>query len=141
MVTHSLVSRSRSRLFVPPVPGSKSVPVTPALSHRRRRLLRRSETVEDYKLKTKTKRKLSLPQKVSRSKLYTSVSTIDRGELAESVKESSDQISDIQSVSTRLKKVTAKRKRRRRSAAESSESDLARTGSETTLRPGTAASR
>ena len=141
MVTHSLVSRSRSRLFVPPVPGSKSVPVTPAPSHRRRRLLRRSETVEDYKLKTKTKRKLSLPQKVSRSKLYTSVSTIDRGELAESVKESSDQISDIQSVSTRLKKVTAKRKRRRRSAAESSESDLARTGSETTLRPGTAASR
>ena len=97
--------------------------------------------MEDYKLKTKTKRKLSLPQKVSRSKLYTSVSTIDRGELAESVKESSDQISDIQSVSTRLKKVTAKRKRRRRSAAESSESDLARTGSETTLRPGTAASR
>ena len=140
-MTHSLVSRSRSRLFVPPVPGSKSVPVTPAPSHRRRRLLRRSETVEDYKLKTKTKRKLSLPQKVSRSKLYTSVSTIDRGELAESVKESSDQISDIQSVSTRLKKVTAKRKRRRRSAAESSESDLARTGSETTLRPGTAASR
>ena len=141
MVTHSLVSRSRSRLFVPPVPGSKSVPVTPAPSHRRRRLLRRSETVEDYKLKTKTKRKLSLPQKVSRSKLYTSVSTIDRGELAESVKESSDQISDIQSVSTRLKKVTAKRKRRRRSAAESSESDLARTGSEMTLRPGTATSR
>ena len=140
-MTHSLVSRSRSRLFVPPVPGSKSVPVTPAPSHRRRRLLRRSETVEDYKLKTKIKRKLSLPQKVSRSKLYTSVSTIDRGELAESVKESSDQISDIQSVSTRLKKVTAKRKRRRRSAAESSESDLARTGSETTLRPGTAASR
>ena len=140
-MTHSLVSRSRSRLFVPPVPGSKSVPVTPAPSHRRRRLLRRSETVEDYKLKTKTKRKLSLPQKVSRSKLYTSVSTIDRGELAESVKESSDQISDIQSVSSRLKKVTAKRKRRRRSAAESSESDLARTGSETTLRPGTAASR
>ena len=140
-MTHSLVFRSRSRLFVPPVPGSKSVPVTPAPSHRRRRLLRRSETVEDYKLKTKTKRKLSLPQKVSRSKLYTSVSTIDRGELAESVKESSDQISDIQSVSTRLKKVTAKRKRRRRSTAESSESDLARTGSETTLRPGTAASR
>ena len=140
-MTHSLVSRSRSRLFVPPVPGSKSVPVTPAPSHRRRRLLRRSETVEDYKLKTKTKRKLSLPQKVSRSKLYTSVSTIDRGELAESVKESSDQISDIQSVSTRLKKVTAKRKRRRRSAAESSESDLARTGSEMTLRPGTATSR
>ena len=140
-MTHSPVSRSRSRLFVPPVPGSKSVPVTPAPSHRRRRLLRRSETVEDYKLKTKIKRKLSLPQKVSRSKLYTSVSTIDRGELAESVKESSDQISDIQSVSTRLKKVTAKRKRRRRSAAESSESDLARTGSETTLRPGTAASR
>ena len=140
-MTHSLVSRSRSRLFVPPVPGSKSVPVTPAPSNRRRRLLRRSETVEDYKTKTKTKRKLSLPQKVSRSKLYTSVSTIDRGELDESVKESSDQISDIQSVSTRLKKVTAKRKRRRRSAAESSESDLARTGSEMTLRPGTAASR
>ena len=140
-MTHFLVSRSRSRLFVPPVPGSKSVPVTPAPSNRRRRLLRRSETVEDYKLKTKTKRKLSLPQKVSRSKLYTSVSTIDRGELDESVKESSDQISDIQSASTRLKKVTAKRKRRRRSAAESSESDLARTGSEMTLRPGTAASR
>ena len=138
-MTHSLVSRSRSRLFVPPVPGSKSVPVTPAPSNRRRRLLRRSETVEDYK--TKTKRKLSLPQKVSRSKLYTSVSTIDRGELDESVKESSDQISDIQSASSRLKKVTAKRKRRRRSAAESSESDLARTGSEMTLRPGTAASR
>ena len=101
--------------------------------------------MEDYKIKlggrgSKTKRKLSLPQKVSRSKLYTSVSTIDRGELDESVKESSDQISDIKSVSTRLKKVTAKRKRRRRSAAESSESDLARTGSEMTLRPGTSRS-
>ena len=130
---------------MPPVSGSKSVPVTPAPSNRRRRLLRRSETVEDYKIKlggrgSKTKRKLSLPQKVSRSKLYTSVSTIDRGELDESVKESSDQISDIKSVSTRLKKVTAKRKRRRRSAAESSESDLARTGSEMTLRPGTSRS-
>ena len=122
-----------------PVSGSKSVPVTPAPSHRRRRLLRRSETVEDYKIRLgdrarSSKRKLSLPQKVSRSKLYTSVSTIDRDD--ESVKESSDKISDIKSVSTRLKKVTAKRKRRRRSAAESSESDLARTGSEMTLRPG-----
>ena len=42
-----IVLRSRTRLCVP---GSKSVPVTPVASHahRRRRLLRRSETVEDY---------------------------------------------------------------------------------------------
>ena len=42
-----LYKRSRTRLCVP---GSKSVPVTPVASHahRRRRLLRRSETVEDY---------------------------------------------------------------------------------------------
>ena len=111
-------------------------------AHRRRRLLRRSETVEDYKLRlgergNKTKRNLSLSQRVSRSKLYSSVSTIDRDELEESVNESSDKVSDIRNVSTRLRKVTAKRKRRRRSAAEGSESDLARTGSEQTLRPGT----
>ena len=108
-------------------------------AHRRRRLLRRSETVEDYKLRlgergNKTKRNLSLTQRVSRSKLYSSVSTIDRDELEESVNESSDKVSDIRNVSTRLRKVTAKRKRRRRSAAEGSESDLARTGSESTLR-------
>ena len=144
-------SVSRARLCPAPTGGSKSVPVTPVVNHRRRRLLRRSETVEDYKVKMKKpKRKLSLPQKISRSKLYMSVSTIDRDadnadlddKEAEYLKESSDKISDIKSASTRLKKVgMRKRRSKRRSMAESSESDLTRTGSERTLQPGSSTSR
>ena len=123
-----LIPRSVSRLRVPAI--SKSVPVTPVTSHRRRRLLRRSETVEDYKLKLKkNKRKLSLPPKVSKSKLYMSVSTIDReaeeGQ-EESLKESLDKISDINHAihaPIRLKKLGPKKRRKRRSVAESSDSD------------------
>ena len=118
---------------------TQSVPVTPAppVSSNRRRLLRRSETVEDYKLKLRrSRRKLSLQPKVSQSKVYRSVDTVDRD--TEDLQESLDKISDIQQISSKLKKVTGRKKRRRRDKLqpeESSESDLARTESERTLRP------
>ena len=116
---------------------TQSVPVTPAPPSNRRRLLRRSETVEDYKLKLRrSRRKLSLQPKVSNSKIYTSVDTVDRD--TEDLQESLDKISDIQQISSKLKKVTGRKRRRRRDKArpeESSESDLARTESERTLRP------
>ena len=115
---------------------TQSVPVTPAPPNRRR-LLRRSETVEDYKQKLRrSRRKLSLQPKVSKNHIYTSVDTVDRD--TEDLQESLDKISDIQQISSKLKKVTARKRRRRRDQArpqESSESDLARTGSERTLRP------
>ena len=116
---------------------SQSVPVTPAPTARRRRLLRRSETVEDYKVKLRTtRRKASLQPRVSKSKIYQSVDTIDRD--TEDLQESLDQISDIQQISSKIKKVNNRKRRRRRSkleAVESSESDLQRTESERTLRP------
>ena len=116
---------------------TQSVPVTPAPPNTRRRLLRRSETVEDYKLKLRrSRRKLSLQPKVSNSKIYTSVDTVDRD--TEDLQESLDKISDIQQISSKLKKVTGRKRRRRRDKTrpeESSESDLARTESERTLRP------
>ena len=132
------VVNSGLRIGPAPAVGSKSVPVTPVVGGRRRRLLRRSETVEDYKIKLKKKRKLSLPQKISRSKLYMSVSTIDKDtDKEEWVRESSDKISDIKSASSRLKKVgTRKRRTRRRNVAESTDSELTRTESEQTLKPG-----
>ena len=111
------------------------MPVTPMLSSRRRRLLRRSETVEDYhhKVKKINKRKLSLPPKVSKSKLYMSVSTIDRdAEIVEddtTFKESLDRISDMKQVSTRLKKVAAVKRNKRKkrgSVVMSSDSDMTR---------------
>ena len=115
---------------------TQSVPVSPAPPNRRR-LLRRSETVEDYKLKLRrSRRKLSLQPKVSQSKVYRSVDTVDRD--TEDLQESLDKISDIQQISSKLKKVTGRKRRRRRDKLrpeESSESDLARTESERTLRP------
>ena len=79
-----------------------------------------------------------MPQKISRSKLYMSVSTIDKDtDKDEWVRESSDKISDIKSASSRLKKVgTRKRRTRRRNVAESTDSELTRTESEQTLKPG-----
>ena len=139
LLSQSVTAGSRTRVCPLPVGGSKSVPVTPVTANRRRRLLRRSETVEDYKIKLKkNKRKFSLPQKISKSKLYMSVSTIDRDmEQDEFVRESSDKISDIKTASSRLKKVSNKKRRtRRRHVAESTDSDLTRTGSEATLQPG-----
>ena len=116
---------------------SQSVPVTPAPTSRRRRLLKRSETVEDYKVKLRrSRRKLSLQPKVSKSKIYQSVDTIDRD--TEDLQESLDQISDIQQISSKIKRVNNRKRRRRKGkleAVESSESDLQRTESERTLRP------
>ena len=79
-----------------------------------------------------------MPQKISKSKLYMSVSTIDKDtDKEEWVRESSDKISDIKSASSRLKKVgTRNRRRRRRNVAESTDSELTRTESEQTLKPG-----
>ena len=67
-----------------------------------------------------------------------SVSTIDKDtDKDEWVRESSDKISDIKSASSRLKKVgTRKRRTRRRNVAESTDSELTRTESEQTLKPG-----
>ena len=120
---------------------SKSVPATPARP-RKRRLLKRSETLGENKIRMKNKRKFSLPPKVSKSRLYMSIDTIDGDdERDEVVKESSDKLSDIKPLTTKMKKVITRRRRKTNAssasstAAESSESDLHRTGSEQTLKP------
>jgi hypothetical protein len=88
----------------------------------------------------KNKRKFSLPSKVSKSKLYMSVDTIDGEEdRDECIKESSDKLSDIKPL--KMKKVIPRRRRKRHTgsssstAVESSSSDLHWTGSEQTLKP------
>ena len=119
---------------------SKSVPATPARP-RRRRLLKRSETLGGSKMRLKNKRKFSLPSKVSKSKLYMSIDTIDgEDDIDEYIKESSDKLAEIQQQTTKMKKVVPKRRKNRftsstSTAAASSESDLPRTGSELTLKP------
>ena len=94
-------------------------------------------------------RKLSLTgRRVSRAAVYESVSTVDRDtEDTAHAREEADKIADIGSlaVSARLRRTAASTRQRQRrprrsapaaaaAAADSSESDLARTGSESTLR-------
>ena len=95
-------------------------------------------------------RKLSLTgRRVSRAAVYESVSTVDRDtEDSAHAQEEADKIADIGSlaVSARLRRTAASTRQRQRrprrsapaaaaaAAADSSESDLARTGSESTLR-------
>ena len=93
-------------------------------------------------------RKLSLTgRRVSRAAVYESVSTVDRDtEDTAHAQEEADKIADIGSlaVSARLRRTAASTRQRQRrprrsapaaaAAADSSESDLARTGSESTLR-------
>jgi len=119
---------------------SKSVPVTPARP-RRRRLLKRSETLGRSKIRLKNRRKFSLPTKVSKSKLYMSVDTVDGGyDMNEFIKHSHDKLSNINPLTTNMKVIPKRRRKRRPSpssiqAATSYESDLPRTGSEQTLKP------
>ena len=104
----------------------------------RRQLLRRSETMRENKLRIKKKRKFSLPPKVSKSKLYMSVDTVDGDDEREDIiKESTDRLSDIKPL--KMKKVMARKTKERPATAsptapDSSSFSLHRTGSEATLR-------
>ena len=117
--------------------ASLSVPATPLPA--RRRLLRRSETVgvDDLRSRHSRSRKLSLPPKISKSKLYMSVDTIEDA-ARKFRRESSDKISEIRAVGRKQRKVP--RRQRRRSAVlgssgPGSECSLGQVGSDHTLGP------
>jgi hypothetical protein len=117
---------------------SKSVPATPARTSRRK-LLRRSETMREDKIRMRNKRKISLPRKVSKSKLHLSLDTIDGDdEREDNLRESCDKLADIKPL--KMKKAIPRRRRKRPSntssstAVESSSSSLHKTGSEDTLK-------
>ena len=90
-------------------------------------------------MRTQYKRKISLPPKVSKSKLYLSLDTIDGDdEREDNIRESYDKIADIKPL--KMKKVIQRRRKKRqysassRTAVESSSSSLHKTGSEDTLK-------
>eukprot|EP00090_Calanus_glacialis_P002715 TRINITY_DN12024_c0_g1_i5.p1 TRINITY_DN12024_c0_g1~~TRINITY_DN12024_c0_g1_i5.p1 ORF type:complete len:320 (-),score=117.41 TRINITY_DN12024_c0_g1_i5:16-906(-) len=120
------------------VQQSKSVPATPARISRRQ-LLRRSETMGGNKIRIRNKRKISLPPKVSKSKLYLSLDTIDGDdERDDNLRESYDKLADIKP--PKMKIVIPRRRRKRptstlsSTALESSSSSLHKTCSEDTLK-------
>ena len=119
---------------------SKSVPPTPVCKERRR-LLKRSETMAEHKIRIKNKRKFSLPPKVSKSKLYMSVDTIDGDdEREENIKDLSETLASVKSL--KMKKKMSRKIRRRppttisssTTAPDSSSSSLHKATSEDTLK-------
>ena len=99
-----------------------TIPPTPA----RRRLLRRSQTMKEIKIKMKKKRKFSLPSKVPRSQLYLSVDTIDGDDEREDIAvESCDKLADIKPLE--MKKMIGRKMKRTpaiSAASDSSSSSL-----------------
>jgi hypothetical protein len=108
---------------------SKSVPATPARTSRRK-LLRRSETMREDKIRMRNKRKILLPPKVSKSKLYLSLDTIDGDdEREDNLRECCDKLADIKPL--KMKKVIPRRRRKRPSGTPSSTAACTRLGQRT----------